>query len=194
MRRYLALLSASKKADLFPLENRRLCETGCGSGQILMDYVNWGLTAENIYALDKDPQRVKAAKNKLPHAEIVEGYADKLPWPDNHFDIVLQATLFTSILDPTVRNKSAGEIMRVLKNDGVILWYDFIFNNPWNKNVIGMKKSEIKNLFPGMKISLKRTTLWPQLGRIIVPISWTIAWWLEKLPFLCTHYIGIIRR
>jgi hypothetical protein len=41
---------------------------------------------------------------------------------------------------------------------------------------------------------LHRITLAPPLGRWLAPRSWVLACLLEKIPLLCTHTIGIIRK
>jgi len=54
-----------------------------------------------------------------------------------------QFTVFTSILDISMKQSIAGEMLRVLKPDGIILWYDYYRNNPMNPDVRGVKKREI---------------------------------------------------
>ena len=82
----------------------------------------------------------------------------------------------------------------MLKPGGVVLWYDFRFNNPRNLEVRGIEAAEIRSLFPECSVDLKKVTLAPPLARRVVPISWTSAELLEKLPFLRTHYLGVIRK
>src|SRR3989440_8774150 len=40
------------------------------------------------------------------------------------FDVVMQVTVFTSILDPDLKRRVALEMLRVVKQDGLILWYE----------------------------------------------------------------------
>ncbi|MEZ4529091.1 MAG: hypothetical protein R2941_24530 [Desulfobacterales bacterium] len=67
-------------------------------------------------------------------------------------------------------------------------------NNPKNPDVRGVKAEEIYELFPDCQITLTRTTLAPPLARAIAPYSTLLCQILEKIPLLCTHYMGIIRR
>lgn len=190
--RYKNLINIFSSQKLQPLEELKICEIGFGSAQILVDFINWGILPENIYGIEINHDRFLCGKKKIPTAQLIKGSADNLPWENNSFDIVIQATLFTSLLDKKNRLKAACEMIRVLKSEGFIIWYDFIYNNPWNKNVIGMNRKEISRLFPKADITLKRVTLFPQLGRIISPISISLSYFLENLPFFCTHYIGVI--
>ena len=82
----------------------------------------------------------------------------------------------------------------MLKPAGIIVWYDFLFDNPRNANVQGVGSKEIRRLFPGCLIHLRRITLAPPLARRIVPISWSIARLLEQLRMLNTHYLGVIQK
>src|SRR5215467_6730268 len=81
-----------------------------------------------------------------------------------------------------MKRQMASEMCRVLKPDGLILWYDYHMNNPWNAGVRGVKKREIHRLFPGCSIDLRRITLAPPFARWIVPRSWLLAYLLERLP------------
>jgi hypothetical protein len=85
-------------------------------------------------------------------------------------------------------------MLRVVKPRGVILWYDYHVNNPWNPDVRGVKKQEIRHLFPGCRVDLQRLTLAPPLARRLAPYSFLLCCLLEKIPLLCTHYLGVIRR
>ncbi len=79
--------------------------------------------------------------------------ASNLPFEDESFDIVVQFTVFTSILKKGIKKDIAKQILRALKKEGIIIWYDFSYNNPRNPDVIGIKKKEIVNLFPNCKFT-----------------------------------------
>ena len=84
--------------------------------------------------------------------------------------------------------------MRVLRDKGLILWYDFHINNPRNPDVRGVGKREINRLFPNCKVSLQRLTLAPPIGRRVAPISTSLYKALSLIKPLCTHYLGIITK
>ena len=177
----------------FPLENRAIVDVGCGEGARLVDFLQWGAGAAQLAGIELDERRAQAARDALPGADIRTGDACHLPWPDAAFDIVSQATLFTSILALAMKQKVAAEMLRVVKPQGLILWYDFRYNNPRNSNVRGIGAAEIRGLFPGRQVELRKVTLAPPLARTLVPISWMAALALEKIPLLRTHYLGVVR-
>jgi SAM-dependent methyltransferase len=180
--------------DLFPLDERSVLDIGCGEGNWLLEFSQWGAAARDLHGVDLDRHRLSKARLKLPAADLHCGSAGQLPWPAASFDLVSQFTVFTSVLQPQLRNSMAQEMLRVLKPAGAILWYDFRVNNPQNPNVRGIGAGEIRSLFSGCDVRLLSITLAPPLARIVVPFSWMAALMLEKLPFLRTHYFGIIRK
>src|SRR5262249_43909920 len=149
----------------------------------------------NIAGVDLLPDRVAEARKLCPEAvKIYCGSATHLAFPDAAFDLVLQSTVFTSVLAPETKQRIASEMLRVLKRDGLILWYDFHMNNPWNPHVRGVKRREIHQLFPHCQIRLRRLTLLPPLARWLAPRSWFLAYLLGQFPLFCTHYLGVLRR
>jgi SAM-dependent methyltransferase len=153
----------------------------------------WGATPELMSGIDLDEEAVNQAMRRLPRSDLRFGNAAALPWPDRSFDIVLQMTAFSTMLDGKLRQDVAREMMRVLKPDGAIISYDLRFGNPKNPSVRAVKAREIKEMFPGCSVKLKRVTLVPPLMRRVVPVSWMLALLLEKIPFLRSHLLGRIR-
>ena len=174
------------------LGDKRVLEVGCGDGEVLRHLLSYGAKPENLVGVDLLQDRIEAARHLAPNIEFHCADATTLPFPEASFHLVCQVTVFTSILDWQVRRQLAGEMLRVLRSDGLILWYDFHMNNPSNADVRGVKRREIQALFPGCSIALRRVTLAPPLMRLLAPYSWLACYVLEKIPFLCTHYIGVI--
>ena len=189
------ILAALRGRGLAPLDSRRILEVGCGSGHWLRQFIQWGARPENVTGVDLLEGRVAQAKRLCPaHVEIHQANAASLSFADKTFDLVFQATVFTSILDRALKTQIAAEMIRVTKADGIILWYDFRVNNPWNPDVQGVKRDEIQRLFPGCDMTLRRVTLAPPVARQLAPYSWMGCCLLEKIPWLCTHYLGVIRK
>ena len=189
------LLALLKRNDLAPLHTKKILEVGCGTGYWLREFIKWGARPENITGIDLLVDRVAEARYLCPEAvRIVDGNAAALAFPDATFNLVVQSTVFTSVLDASMKQQMASEMLRVVKDDGLILWYDYHVNNPWNPDVRGVKRREISQLFPGCHIKLQRITLVPPLVRLLAPYSWLACYVLGKIPWLCTHYLGLISK
>jgi ubiquinone/menaquinone biosynthesis C-methylase UbiE len=181
-------------ASLFPLHGLRVADVGCGDGTWLLDFIQWGADPAALCGIDLRAERVKSARRRIPQADLRIGSAAELPWPDGSFDLVSQFTVFTSILDPALKRAVAGEMVRILKPGGAVLWFDFRVDNPRNSQVRGVRAAEIRSLFPDCQVQLAHVLLAPPLGRFVAGWSWPLAELLTTLPFLRTHYAGLIRK
>jgi ubiquinone/menaquinone biosynthesis C-methylase UbiE len=182
------------RASLFPLREHRIADLGCGEGTWLLEFVQWGADPTALCGIDLSVDRIATARRRLPQADFRVGSASQLPWPDQSFDLVSQFTVFTSILDPALKQAIAAEMLRVLKPGGAVLWFDFRVNNPANPHVRGIPAREIRSLFAGCHVELASALLAPPLGRRIAGWSWPLAELLHSFPFLRTHYAGLIRK
>jgi SAM-dependent methyltransferase len=190
-----AVLAALRRSGMLPLAGRRILEVGCGSGQWLADFETWGAQRELLAGIDLLPERVEAAQARLtPGADLRQGDASRLPWPSGRFELVLQSTVFSSILEPAMRAAVAAEMARVLAPGGVILWNDFFVGSPGNQAVRGVRRREVAVLFPGFSVDLRRVTLAAPIARAVAPRSQLAAIALEALRVLDTHYLGVLRR
>ena len=189
-RKTLVLLQA---ASVHYLGNIRILDIGCGDGNMLRNFLEWGAVLENLAGIELREAAVEKSHLLNPTLDVRCGSATELPWPASSFDLVCQHTVFTSILDTGMRQKVAAEMDRVLKPDGAVLWYDFFYNNPNNPDVCGVKKDEIKALFPNYQYNFSKITLAPPIARRIpkslLPIFYPL---LAAIPLLRTHYLGVL--
>jgi len=191
-RRLLALLSRS---GISSLAGKRILEIGCGTGHWLREFVKWGAYPQDVVGMDLLVDRVRQAGAVCAQGvQLFCGSAAALPLCDGSFDVVAQFTVFTSILDPELKREVAVEMLRVAKPDGLILWYDFLFDSPHNRNVRGVGRTEIRRLFPGRSVSLQRVTLAPPIIRRLASRSWLACSLLDAIPLLRTHYLGVVRK
>lgn len=181
-----------EKAGALPLGNAAVADIGCGTGQWLAEFVHWGAKAANLHGIDLLEERVTRARERLPDADLICGDARHLPWADGSFDLLTQFTVFSSILDCEVQRAIAGEMLRVLRPGGHILWYDCRWSNPARAAVRGLHRRDIERLFPNCAIDFTVTTLVPPLSRIIARHSRALAAMLESLRFTCTHLAAVI--
>jgi ubiquinone/menaquinone biosynthesis C-methylase UbiE len=177
---------------MLPLKDKKMLEVGCGTGPWFQQWKRWGISEEGLAGIDRDADRIKDAKESFPKADLRVGDVARLPWPEETFDFVLQSTLFTSILNPKHKSSVAREMIRVLKPGGVVFWYDFFLDNPWNPAVKGIGKKEIKSLFYPCETEFQKITLAPPLANRIAPASLKLCLFFESFKFLNTHYLALI--
>lgn len=188
------LLETLTRVGFSDLSDKKILDVGCGTGGLLRDFIKYGAIPENLYGIDLLKDRITMARYISPNIHFKCGDATNQPYESEFFDIVTQSTVFTSILDEKMRKNIAKEMLRVLKPEGMILWYDYHMNNPGNLDVGGVKKQEIYKLFPDCVIHLKRITLAPPIARLIAPHSYLLCYLLELVKFLNTHYLGVIKK
>jgi ubiquinone/menaquinone biosynthesis C-methylase UbiE len=181
-----------QQGGAFPLTRARIADIGCGGGNWLLEFLQWGARAESLHGIDLIEDRISLARERLPGVDLRCGDATRLPWPDRSFDLVTQFTVFSSIFDTDVRTSIAREMQRVVRPGGHILWYDCRYSNPKRTTVRGLTRSDIRDLFTGCSIRFVNTTLAPPLSRAVARRSWIAAAALESLPFTRTHIAALI--
>jgi len=181
-----------RRLGLTTLRDLRLLEVGCGHGDVLQELTFYRIPAAQLCGIELRPESLPVAQRRFPGVVLAAADAQQIPFSTASFDVVLQYTMFSSILDDAIKANIAREMVRVVKPGGVIIWYDF-WLNPTNAQTKGVSKSEITRLFPGCALHFQRVTLAPPVARKIVPLSWAAGVILEKLRFLNTHYLVTIR-
>jgi SAM-dependent methyltransferase len=178
--------------DADRLESADVLSMGCGSGLELLDLVRYGAMPDRLIGLDLARERLQRAKVRNPALALIEANAADVPFRAGSFDLVFQFTLFTSVLESETRRKIAGEILRVVRPEGMIVWYDFWPDNPRNPDVRGIRAAEIRSLFPECTYDRHALTLPPPISRWLVPRSWLLADLLSRIPPLKSfHLVGI---
>ena len=91
----------------------RVLDLGCGTGR------NLALFDGRVRALGLDPcrQSLLKARRRAPHARLVQGRAEALPFRDGAFDTVTTGLVFCSVDDP---QKGLAEVCRVLRPGGAL--------------------------------------------------------------------------
>lgn len=185
-----AFLSILSHRNCAAINTMGVLEIGCGEGDNILQLLRWGFPPEKIKGSELLPSRCSAARRRLPAAvEIIEGDARDLHLPESSFDIVLAATVFTSILDSAFRIQLSNKIWSLVKPGGGVLWYDFIYNNPTNPDVSGIPLGRVVKLFPQATATSRRITLAPPIARCVCRIHPGLYTLFNLLPILRTHIV-----
>ena len=165
-----------------------------------------GLRGESDFArlisLGATPKLVQKVSLTLDSSEQTHGpgptvsygvrTARKLEFPDGTFDLVFLSAIISSILDDQTRRAIAGEVERVLKPGGAILWYDLRRWTPGDQSARPVSRRELRRLFPSLIPSLQAITLMPALARRLKRSTRAIYPLLAAIPLLRSHLVGLL--
>lgn len=211
-----------RDAGIGSLAGWKVVDFGCGRGDVLAQLVSLGVSEPDAFGIDISEGRISAAERRLPRAAFVVGPADATGLPEASRDLALQSTLFSSVLDAEVRRLIAGEMDRVLKPGGRVLWVDlrpptrslrFVFfvkrlvwwlvkgvreGRPFPKDLGSLayhSLASVRGLFPGYELAERRTAC---LSRDVVevrgPVTAAIARALEAYPPLRVSVVALLTK
>jgi SAM-dependent methyltransferase len=175
------------------LDARRATDVGCGSGGQLLDLLQLGFAPRHLTGLELLPERHGAARERLPAAVTLWlGDACDAPIAPASQDLVLQSTVFSSLLDDAFQQRLADAMWRWVKPGGGVWWYDFTRDNPRNPDVRGVPVARLRALFPQGTIRIWRVTLAPPLARAVCRGHPALYPAFNALPLLRTHALAWI--
>jgi len=172
----------------------RATEVGCGLGGNLQDLLRLGLLPAHLTGIELLPDRLAAGRAALPAGvRLLEGDAPTADVAPASQDLVLQSTVFSSILDDELQQRLAAAMWAWLKPGGAVIWYDFSVDNPSNPDVRGVPLARVRALFPACapgRFNARRITLAPPLAR-----AWPAAYPVFNLiPWLRTHRLVLLTK
>ena len=193
--RQRAMLALFARAGVRNVSGLKLTEVGCGAGGNLLELLRIGFAPEHLTGLELLPERHMQARRVLPAATTVwQGDAADAPVEAASQDIVLQSTVFSSLLDDAFQQRLADAMWRWLRPGGAVLWYDFTVDNPRNPDVRGVPLRRVRELFPLACIAHRRVTLAPPLARRVARVHPALYTAFNVLPLLRTHVLAWIAK
>lgn len=188
-----ALISLYKKLGR-DVSTLKVLEIGSGSGINILKMIEMGFKPENITGIELIKERADSSRKKLSsEVKIINNDALEYEYEEK-YDLIFQFVVFSSILDDDFRKRLANKMESLLNPGGAIIWYDFIYNNPKNKDVKGIKLKKVRSLFEGKITYYKKVTLAPPISRKITKVSPKLYNLLNMFSFLRTHLLCLIRK
>ena len=95
---YVWRFGQDRRLDLInqyaPLAGRRILDVGCGLGMYVRKMRHF---SPDVHGVDIDPERVAKASQDLPNIQVAP--AEKLPFPDDYFDVILSHEVIEHVGD-----------------------------------------------------------------------------------------------
>ena len=172
------------------LAGLHITEVGCGSGGNLLEWLRLGAAPEHLGGIELLCERLAQARRALPAATtLIEGDALQAAIEPASQNVVMQSTVFSSLLDGAFQQRLADAMWGWTKPGGVVLWYDFTVNNPRNPDVRGVPLARVRELFPQGHITTRRVTLAPPISRLVCRVHPAAYGLVNALPWLRTHVL-----
>jgi len=187
-----ASLNLLKTQASLPLSQLRILDIGCGHGELLAGFAQAGANPDQLYGVDLLPERIEFSQQHYPDMHWQQADASQLAFADGYFDVIQFSTVFSSILDETMRQAVVTEAHRILKKNGAILWYDLRYPSPMNRHVRAFSAIQLQALFSGWDCQLQSLTVLPPLSRRLGGCAKYCYPWLARLPWLRSHYLAWI--
>lgn len=176
----------------------RVLDIGGGTGSFVLSLLRWGASPQNITLNELFEPRLERAREMLPvGVKFAGGDAAALDHThDGQYDIVAANTVLSSILDEQARTRLLQRMFELLAPGGVVLIYDFTFNNPNNKSVCRVPKAFFRSVLPDAPMHFQRLTLAPPLSRRLarIPLCGEALLHVCNLPPLRTHLLTLIQK
>jgi SAM-dependent methyltransferase len=193
--RQRAMLRLFARLGWHDLSARRVLEVGCGSGGNLLELLRVGFAPRNLAGIELLPERFAQAMQTLPAGVVLmQGDASLVKLPAESEDIVLQSTVFSSLLDAPFQWRLAQTMWGWVRPGGGVLWYDFTVDNPRNPDVRGVPVARIRELFPDARVQYQRVTLAPPLARRVCALHPALYPVFNVIPLLRTHVLAWIEK
>lgn len=116
MGRYVPTLAVELVRAAGVAPGMSVVDVGCGPGGLTRELAA-SVGAENVAAIDPAPQFVAACRSRNPGADVREGVAEQLPWPDGRFDAALSSLVIGFMSDP---DRGIREMARVCRPGGTV--------------------------------------------------------------------------
>ena len=125
-------------------KDAKILDFGCGYDRLTADIHNHGY--ENVVGIDSSLQMIQRATREFPNLKFARVNAPKkLPFEDNHFDLICLFAVLTAIPRTTDQKALVAELKRVLKHDSGLIYISYCLLNQDERNVARYNHQEHSN-------------------------------------------------
>jgi SAM-dependent methyltransferase len=173
---------------------KKYLDIGCGNGSYLNKFLSMRIEPELLYGNELMENRILEARRRLPDSvQLFPGNFLDIPYETSFFDCISLMTVFSSILNLDLQKSFVERIKALLKPGGICIIYDFVYDNPYNKDVKGISVKRLRQWFQPSRWGCKRVTLCPLIARrleqfpclqrflyLFAPLKTHVVVWFQK--------------
>jgi ubiquinone/menaquinone biosynthesis C-methylase UbiE len=155
-------------------EPRAVLDVGCGTGALLRELAERLPGAVELTGVDPAPAMIDAARAALrdrSNVQLEVAFAERLPFPDARFDLVVSTVSFHHWADQA---DGLGEVGRVLQPEGRFVLADH-FAIGWLRVFDAIARRGMRTLSDVERLLA---------GARLVPLGWTSVFTLGPLPLI----------
>jgi glycosyltransferase involved in cell wall biosynthesis len=170
-----------------------LLDLGCGHSSLVGARLEELSSGDGLrVGVDLLLERLVAGRASGLASSLVCADGAALPLPDASVDLVAMFTMMSSVLDPTVRSRIAGEVERVLRPGGAVLWYDMRMPNPRNEHTVALGRRDVGALLPTLSPTWRSLTVLPPLARRLGRFTDRAYPLVARVPLVRSHLLGLL--
>ncbi|WP_027937180.1 methyltransferase domain-containing protein [Anaeroarcus burkinensis] len=188
------------KHNKIHLNNLDILDVGCGEGRWLRKFVDWGAEPQRLFGVDLNQEIIGlAGQLSAPGIHFMKAFAEKLPFKDEQFDVILLVGVLQHILEGGLQQAVGKELLRVLRKDGVIITYNYS-DSGWSTvpahekdriEAMGVSESVLEGFFSGCQIDYEEMLLSDSLICNVIPDQWGALYDLAIDPYSMNHSFSI---
>lgn len=119
----------------------KILDVGCGYGRTLNELHNLGF--RKLTGIDYAQEMINRGLKEFPYLNLIKSHGDKIPFPDKTFNAVILMGVLTSNISDKEQENIKREILRILKDQGILYLADFLLNQD-ERNIKRYQKYENK--------------------------------------------------
>jgi Methylase involved in ubiquinone/menaquinone biosynthesis len=159
----------------------RVLDVGCGSGASLIQFIRLGFKPSNLTGVDLEEERIAQGRSELPGIDFRVESADRLPFADESFDLVLESTMLGTLDSKPLLAAIAAEMIRVTKKGGHIMLIDWRYSREGSGVKTAINPSAIAELFGVGRVT---SVIAREPGALVPPLGRRVSRVLPSLYFL----------
>lgn len=112
-------------------KDMNILDVGCGYGRTLNELYNQGYL--NLTGIDYSQNMINRGLRSYPYLNLLKNDGEQIPFPDDEFNAVILIGVLTSNIKDEEQENLINEILRTLKDHGILYMADFLLNeDEWN--------------------------------------------------------------